>query len=121
MNSNNQPPKVTIGMPVYNGEKFLCNTLDCLLAQSYTNLELIISDDASTDSTSKICTEYAAKDSRIKYIRHTKNLGIESEAGFTPLPNFNFVLKLFFNSFYKFGHIFFFLLYLITLQLFKLI
>ena len=93
MNSNNQPPKVTIGMPVYNGEKFLCNTLDCLLAQSYTNLELIISDDASTDSTSKICTEYAVKDSRIKYIRHTKNLGIESEAGFTPLPNFNFVLN----------------------------
>ena len=93
MNSNNQPPKVTIGMPVYNGEKFLCNALDCLLAQSYTNLELIISDDASTDSTSKICTEYAAKDSRIKYIRHTKNLGIESEAGFTPLPNFNFVLN----------------------------
>ena len=86
MNSNNQPPKVTIGMPVYNGEKFLCNALDCLLAQSHTNLELIISDDASTDSTSKICTEYAAKDSRIKYIRHTKNLGIESEAGFTPLP-----------------------------------
>ena len=93
MNSNNQPPKVTIGMPVYNGEKFLCNALDCLLAQSYTNLELIISDDASTDSTSKICTEYAAKDSRIKYIHHTKNLGIESEAGFTPLPNFNFVLN----------------------------
>ena len=62
MISNNQSPKVTIGMPVYNGEKFLSNAIDCFLAQSYTNFELIISDDGSTDSTSKICTENAAKD-----------------------------------------------------------
>ena len=93
MNSNNQPPKVTIGIPVFNGEKFLRGCLDCFLAQTYTNFELIISDDASTDSTSKICNEYAEQDPRIKYIRHTKNLGMESEAGFTPLPNFNFVLN----------------------------
>ena len=93
MISNNQSPKVTIGMPVYNGEKFLSNAIDCFLAQSYTNFELIISDDGSTDSTSKICTEYAAKDSRIKYIRHAKNLGLEALGGQSGLPNFNFVLS----------------------------
>ena len=45
MNSNNQIPKVSIGIPVYNGEKFLRNALDCILNQSYENIEIIISDD----------------------------------------------------------------------------
>jgi len=93
MNSNRQASKICIGMPVHNGEKFLHSSLDSLLNQTYKNIEIIISDDASTDSTSKICMEYASKDSRIKYIRHNKNLGLELYNGITGLPNFNFVLN----------------------------
>ena len=84
MNSNNQLPKVCIGIPVYNGEKFLRNALDCLLNQSYENIEIIISDDTSTDSTKSICEEYMKKDLRIKYILQKENLGA--------FHNFNFVL-----------------------------
>jgi len=93
MNSNTELPKVTIGMPVHNAEKFLHNSLDCLLNQTYNNIEIIISDDASTDSTPKICREYASKDSRIKYTYHEENLGLKLYGGITGLPNFNFVLK----------------------------
>ena len=85
MNSTEKLPKVCIGMPVHNGEKFLRSSLDCLLNQSYENIEIIISDDASTDSTNSICMEYAKKDSRIKYIQQKKNLG--------GLLNFNVVLS----------------------------
>ena len=75
---------VSIGMPVYNGEKFIREALDSLLAQTFTDFELIISDNASTDSTEAICREYAAKDARIRYIRHSENKG--------PAANFQFVL-----------------------------
>ena len=51
---SNCKPRVTIGLPVYNGERFLEQTLDSLLAQSYTDFELIISDNASTDRTEEI-------------------------------------------------------------------
>ena len=50
--------KICIGMPVYNGEKLIRKALDSVLTQRYTNFELIISDNASTDETSKICEEY---------------------------------------------------------------
>ena len=83
--SDNVPSKVTLGMPVYNGEKFLRGRLDSLLSQTFTDFELIISDNASTDSTSLICEEYAKKDKRIKYIRQKKNMGVTW--------NFNFVLR----------------------------
>lgn len=56
-------------MPVYNGEPYLRDALDALLAQDYPNFELIISDNASTDSTSQICKEYALRDGRIRYSR----------------------------------------------------
>tara|TARA_B110000467_G_scaffold86386_1_gene78038 strand:- start:735 stop:1595 length:861 start_codon:yes stop_codon:yes gene_type:complete len=59
--------KITIGLPVYNGEETLKRTLDSLLQQTFTDFILIISDNGSTDSTSKICLEYQKKDSRIKY------------------------------------------------------
>jgi glycosyltransferase involved in cell wall biosynthesis len=68
-------PVVSIGMPVYNGERFLRQALDSLLSQTYRDFELIISDNASNDSTPAICAEYAARDSRIRYIRQPKNLG----------------------------------------------
>lgn len=68
-------PQVSIGMPVYNGEPFIREALDSLLAQTFTDFELIISDNGSTDATEAICKEYAAKDERIRYVRHRKNRG----------------------------------------------
>lgn len=68
-------PLVSIGMPTYNGERFIRQALDSLLAQDYKNFELIISDNASTDNTQDICLEYAAKDKRIRYYRNEINLG----------------------------------------------
>jgi glycosyltransferase involved in cell wall biosynthesis len=68
-------PTITIGMPIYNGERFLAKTLDSFLRQTYTDYELIISDNASTDSTEEICREYASRDKRIRYFRNEKNMG----------------------------------------------
>ncbi|HEY2759653.1 MAG TPA: glycosyltransferase family 2 protein [Pirellulales bacterium] len=72
---SNQAPKVSIGLPVYNGEMFLSSALDSLLAQTFTDFELIISDNASTDRTPEICREYATRDPRIRYVRHDVNGG----------------------------------------------
>ncbi len=68
-------PRLSIGLPVYNGENYLAKSLDALLDQSYRDLELIISDNASTDRTAEICRRYAAADPRIRYIRQPRNLG----------------------------------------------
>ena len=68
-------PLVSIGMPVYNGERFVRQALESILIQDYGNFELIISDNASTDSTSKICQRYADRDARIRYVRNETNLG----------------------------------------------
>ncbi len=68
-------PVVSIGMAVYNGEKYLREALDSLLAQTFSDFELIISDNASTDDTQNICLEYASQDSRIRYIRQDINQG----------------------------------------------
>jgi glycosyltransferase involved in cell wall biosynthesis len=73
-------PLVSIGVPVYNGEQFLARTLQSLLAQTYTNLEIIICDNASTDGTEAICREFAARDVRIRYVRNASNIGA--------IPNF---------------------------------
>lgn len=82
VNKNNMP-KVSIGMPVYNGEKYIREALDSLLAQTFTDFELIISDNCSNDKTQEICLEYATKDSRIRYIRQIKNIEV--------IPNFEYV------------------------------
>jgi glycosyltransferase involved in cell wall biosynthesis len=68
-------PRVSIGLPVYNGERYLQEALDSILAQTYTNFELIISDNASTDRTKEICLSYADKDNRIRYFRTKTNVG----------------------------------------------
>lgn len=68
-------PRVSIGMPLYNAERYLEETLDSILAQTFTDFELIISDNASTDSTDEICRRYAATDSRIRYSRNARNMG----------------------------------------------
>lgn len=68
-------PRVSIGLPVYNGSNYLSFAIETILAQTYEDFELIISDNASTDSTEQICRDFASKDSRIIYIRREKNLG----------------------------------------------
>ncbi len=79
-------PKVSIGLPVYNGEKFIKHTLDCMLNQSFKDFELIISDDGSFDKTEEICKEYTERDSRIQYFRQPENFGM-------PVKNFQFVFN----------------------------
>jgi len=78
-------PKITIGLPVYNGAKFIHNAIHSLLKQSYTNFELLISDNASTDQTELVCQNFAQVDKRIKYTRHETNRGY--------VWNFNSVLQ----------------------------
>ncbi len=78
----NRDVTVSIGMPVYNDEKFLHSALTSILAQSFKDFELIISDDKSTDGSSNICKEFAASDSRITYIRQERNLGISRNMKF---------------------------------------
>jgi glycosyltransferase involved in cell wall biosynthesis len=62
-------PKVSIGLPVYNGEAFLAETLEALLAQTESDFEIVVSDNASRDATAQITREFAEKDSRVKYFR----------------------------------------------------
>lgn len=77
-------PVVTIGVPVYNGEATLRAALDSLLAQSFSDYEIVISDNASTDSTATICAEYVRRHPKIRYFRQDTNIGGER--------NFKFVL-----------------------------
>lgn len=69
------PPKVSIGLPVYNGEEYLEKAISSILAQTFTDFELIISDNASTDKTSAICQRFASQDARIRYYRNPHNTG----------------------------------------------
>jgi glycosyltransferase involved in cell wall biosynthesis len=68
-------PLVTIGLPVYNSERYIRQSLDSLLGQTFSNFVLIISDNASTDTTPQICRQYAADDSRVRYFRNEHNIG----------------------------------------------
>ena len=70
-----QHPLVTIGMPIYNEERFLERTLDSLCAQSYENIQILISDNASTDNTGDIGSRVADADGRIRYVRANENIG----------------------------------------------
>jgi glycosyltransferase involved in cell wall biosynthesis len=79
----NAPPRLSIGLPVYNGERYLSESIEALLGQSYEDFELIISDNASTDDTPSICRRYEKQDARIRYIRQPRNIGL--------VPNHNFV------------------------------
>jgi glycosyltransferase involved in cell wall biosynthesis len=84
--ASRRSPRLSIGMPVYNGERFLAQALDSLLAQTFRDFEIVISDNASTDQTPEICRDYAGRDSRVRYIRNERNLGA--------LPNHNKVFSL---------------------------
>jgi glycosyltransferase involved in cell wall biosynthesis len=80
-------------MPVYNGENYLAAALDSILAQTFTDFELIISDNASDDRTEAICRAYAARDSRIQYIRQAENRGAAA--------NYNLVLDIASGEYFK--------------------
>ena len=67
--------RVSIGVPVYNGERYVAETLDSLLAQTFGDFELIVCDNASTDRTEQICRAYAERDARIRYVRNSSNFG----------------------------------------------
>lgn len=73
---NDKEPLVSIGMPVYNGEKLISQAIESLLAQDFEDFELIISDNNSSDRTGELCKAYAGKDGRIVYLRNSKNVGM---------------------------------------------
>ena len=79
-------PKVSIGIPVFNGGKTLARTIESILCQDYKNIEIIISDNASTDDTRVVSEKYQEKDSRILYFRQESNIGM--------FENFNEVFRL---------------------------
>lgn len=78
-------PRLSIGLPVYNGEKYVAESIEALLGQNYTDFELLISDNASTDRTGDICRRYEKEDSRIRYVRQQRNIGLA--------PNHNYVVE----------------------------
>ena len=78
-------PLVSVGLPVFNGERFLPASLASLMGQTFTDFELIISDNASTDRTPEICQDLARSDSRVRYFRQRVNIGAPA--------NWNFVAR----------------------------
>ena len=84
--STKASPRLSIGLPVYNGERLLAQALECLLAQTFRDFELVISDNASTDRTSEICYAYVQRDPRVRYVRNPRNLAA--------VANFNRVFEL---------------------------
>src|SRR5215831_9721635 len=71
----NKRPRVSVGMPLYNREKYVGASIEAHLNQTFSDFELIITDNASTDGSAEICRSYAAKDSRVKYHLNPRNLG----------------------------------------------
>src|SRR4051812_17741515 len=68
-------PRVSIGLPVYNGGRYVRAAIESLLSQTFTDFELIICDNASSDQTQSICTAFAARDPRVRYHRNATNIG----------------------------------------------
>ena len=79
-------PKLSIGIPVFNGQEFLPELLDSLLRQTFADFEIVICDNASIDRTQDICRECASRDSRVRYTCNERNLGA--------VPNYNRVFEL---------------------------
>ena len=86
-------PRVSVGLPVYNGERYLSKAIQSILSQTYEHFELIISDNASTDQTEAICRSYATRDDRIRYTRQERNMGAAW--------NFNYVADLGLGEYFK--------------------
>jgi glycosyltransferase involved in cell wall biosynthesis len=89
----NRKPRVSVGLPVFNAERYLEQAIDSILAQTYIDFELVISDNASTDRTPAICQTYAAKDPRVRYHCNSRNLGMA--------PNFNRAFQLSSGGYFK--------------------
>jgi glycosyltransferase involved in cell wall biosynthesis len=89
---NHKTPAVSIGMPVFNGERYVSQAIDSLLKQEYRNFELIISDNGSTDKTEELCRNHQMRDNRIRYYRNDHNKG--------PAWNFNRVFELSSNTYF---------------------
>lgn len=68
-------PRLTVGVPVFDGERYLAETLEALLAQDYRDLVVVVSDNASSDGTRAICEDFAARDPRVEYHREEVNRG----------------------------------------------
>ncbi len=90
-----QPPLLSIGLAVFNGAEHLRESIDSLLAQDVGDLELVISDNASTDETPAICAEYASRDPRVAYTRNSQNIGAAA--------NFNRVFALSSGRYFMWG------------------
>jgi glycosyltransferase involved in cell wall biosynthesis len=86
-------PRVSIGIPVYCGENYLAQLLECMVGQTFRDIEIIISDNASTDRTRQICEEFARRDSRVRYFRNPVNIGAA--------PNYNRVFALARGEYFK--------------------
>jgi glycosyltransferase involved in cell wall biosynthesis len=86
-------PLVSVGLPVYNGERYLAEALDAMLAQDLDDVELIVCDNASEDATEEIARAYQARDRRVRYHRNQRNLGLTR--------NFNRVFELSRGRYFK--------------------
>jgi glycosyltransferase involved in cell wall biosynthesis len=86
-------PALTMGVPVFNAERYLADAVDSLLAQTYRDFILILCDNCSTDRTPEICREYAARDPRVRYYRNDHNLGASK--------NFNLTFELSSTPYFK--------------------
>jgi glycosyltransferase involved in cell wall biosynthesis len=79
----NAAPRLSVGLPVYNGGSYVAESIEALLGQSFEDFELIISDNASTDDTAEICRHYEKQDPRIRYFRQARNVGLAPNHNFT--------------------------------------
>ncbi len=75
VNADKPVPRLSVGMPAYNSADYIADAIESILAQSFTDFELIISDNASTDDTQRICEAFAARDGRVRYFRNVRNIG----------------------------------------------
>jgi glycosyltransferase involved in cell wall biosynthesis len=93
VSASSESPVLSVGLPVYNGERYLREAIDSVLAQSFTDYELLIVDNASTDATAAIAAEYAARDPRVRVHRNPENIGAAR--------NFNLAFSLSCGRYYK--------------------
>src|SRR6202000_1115479 len=78
-------PRLSVGLPVYNSSAYVAESIEAILGQTFEDFDLIISDNASTDDTGDICRRYLKQDSRVRYFRQPKNIGLS--------PNHNFCVE----------------------------
>jgi glycosyltransferase involved in cell wall biosynthesis len=90
---SSKPPRLSIGLPVYNAERFLSEAIESLLNQSFDDFELIICDNASTDATEALSRRFAERDKRVRYYKNETNVGAA--------PNFNKTFELARGDYFK--------------------